>query len=595
MTTKQQEQSVFNFLALPNEIIERIFLNFNDDTLLTLSQVCTRFNSIVTNVFGKKYANRNYEISGIRRRCRGFHRAILNKFGSTFKSIFIYKYDLINIDKCLMKLIQTKCTTLKKLELNDVSINLEKLFSHRNDLTYCSFNGITLDEDDTKWFRYHLPNLMHFEIRFKNDIKYVHLMEFFKINTQIEVLYIDTKMDALNIINNYLPNLRSLKIVDYLRINHTNRDMFISFESLESFEILSVDPSNSLQTIERCCKQLKYLTIIYQCQKPLDDNTLRIINMLNCLQSLVILYGSVSNEQIRQIGQHLPQLSELQIQINEQVNLNKLIDNILLILSLFPNLDKLMIRLNAIECPNGVNYDFHTQYLAAIGNNRDVNIRLLFLEENILISKDGILRQKDGCEPVLVHWIAYESCHSHSKTNILDLNENSLRDLFDHIDHFTLTLLLQTSHSMEKRIRKYFTEKYEHNDFNLIAYENGDQWKIVSQLFGQYFHIINLEIPSYTCYIEPYFFHQLSQYCTNIVELNIKNGSGFDIISSDFNLPHLKRVKYENCSGGDIDIGIFAQCQKLESLKIFGPISFNPSVSDTKSKFLMCILFLIMF
>lgn len=364
-----QKDFAFDILALPNEVLDRVFCYFNDESLLNLSHVCTRFTSIAFRAFAKKYLNKNYEISGIRKTYRGFHCAILNKFGSVLTGIFIYKYDLIYDDICLMNLMVENCMRLKKLQLIDVSINLERLFLHLNNLTYCSFNGISVDENDVRWSSFYLPHLKHLDIRFKGDLKYANFAEFLGKNGQIEVLFIDTKINVLNLIDSRLKKLRSLKIVHYPTIGQTVEPL----SSLESLEISSINPSGLLGVFEMCCKNLSHLKLISQHQKHLDDSTLETICSLKSLKSLNILYASISIDQIVRIKEHLPHLTFLHVEMNAN---DELIEHVLLILSSFRFLENLEIQFDAITCPKKINYNFHIRYLATIGKSRDVELHL---------------------------------------------------------------------------------------------------------------------------------------------------------------------------------------------------------------------------
>lgn len=141
--------------------------------------------------------------------------------------------------------------------------------------------------------------------------------------------------------------------------------------------------------------------------------------------------------------------------------------------------------------------------------------------------------------------------------------------MFDYIDLFTLTLVSQTCHSMDLKVRNYLTQKYEHCAFNLIAYNN--EWSNIFPFFGQYFHEMNIEIPSSAFLAEPYLFGCVNKFCTNLVKLSIKHGGCFDIISPDFTLPKLEKFKYENICGGDIEVGMFAHCPTLKRIELFWP------------------------
>lgn len=465
MANLSEQNTITNLMNLPNELLDKIFDYFDDKNLLLASHVCRSFIVIAKRAFQRKYANRRYEMSGIRNDRRGLHRAILHNFGSKVTHLFIYKYDFVNCDRHIMNLIVQNCTNIIKFELIGVSIDLAEFFSHAPNLTFCSLNGVIVDEKND-WKIIALPRLKHFEIRFKYKLQMASIAEFLNRNRQIETLAIDTEHNLLPIIGKRLNRLRDFKIVDYGQITvadasaatvSNSTDAIINLNALESLEIFSDDPELMLRYIQTGCKNLQQLIIVFKNQTKLEQSILLAIGPFERLTALKILYAKITMSQIKLLASHLPHLKSLHI---EMFTGCELAENILWISSAFKKLTNLEIQLDSVHCPNGWNYNFHQRFLRAIGNERvDLKLNLLFREHKLMISRDSICHTRDGSNPILVHWVGYEAEKSHTKVNILQLNDQSMWHLFDFIDLNSLDILQRTCRDMRTKIQIYMSEK----------------------------------------------------------------------------------------------------------------------------------------
>lgn len=583
-TNTSEEQPISNLTNFPNELLERIFLHFDDKNLLNVSHVCRSFIVIAMKAFERKYAKRRYEMSGLRNAQRGLHRAILHKFGSKLTSIFIYKYDLINRDRHMMDLIVQNCTSLTKFELIDVSIDLGEFFSHAQNLTFCSLNGVVVDEN-CNWQIYSLPRLKHLEIRFKYELEIAAITEFLNRNRQIVTLAIDSEHNLLPIIAKRLNRLKDFKIVDYGQITvadattaaaatiATATDAIVNLNSLQSLEIFSDDPDPMLRYIQNGCKNLEQLIVVFKNQTKLDKSILLAMSPFERLTTLKIFYAEITMNQIKLLEPRLSHLKSLHI---EMFTSNELAENILWISSAFKKLINLEIQLDSVHCPNGWNYNFHQRFLMAIGNERnDVKLNLLFREHKLIISRDSIYHARDGSNPILVHWVGYEAENSHSSVNICHMNDQSLWHLFDFIDLISLDILQRTCRHMRNKIQLYMNQKYEEKIFSFLADEHWTKWFYVLKHFGIYFRRIQMRIPSSAYHEEDGLFTCVNYFCPNIVELRFRH-NGLFVLAPEFTLTNLRILKYDGCE--DMEIGMFAECPHLERLELIGPISINSGV-----------------
>lgn len=581
LTGADEQQPISNLTKFPIELLERIFEHFDDKNLLHVSHVCRSFIVIAAKVFERKYARRRYEMSGLRNAQRGLHRAILHKFGSKLTSIFIYKYDLIHRDRHVMELIVHNCASLTKFELIDVSIDLAELFSRAQNLTFCSLNGVVVDEN-CNWQIYSLPRLKHFEIRFKYELEMAAITEFLNRNRQIETLAIDTEHNLLPVIGKRLNRLKDFKIVDYGQITvadattataataGSSTEAIVNLNSLQSLEIFSDDPDPMLRYIQNGCRNLGQLIVVFKNQTKLDKSILLAMSPFERLTTLKIFYAEITMNQIKLLEPRLPHLKSLHI---EMFTSNELAENILWISSAFKRLTNLEVQLDSVHCPNGWNYNFHQRFLMAIGNERiDVKLNLLFREHKLIISRDSIYHARDGSNPILVHWVGYEAEKSQSSVNLCHMNDQSLWHLFDFIDLISLDILQRTCRHMRNKIQLYMSQKYEQKIFSFSADEHWTKWFYVLKHFGIYFRRIQMRIPSYAYHEEDGLFTCVNYFCPNIVELRFRH-NGLFVLAPEFTLTNLRILKYDGCE--DMEIGMFADCPHLERLELIGPISIN--------------------
>lgn len=582
--SKHQNDDAHSLVTMAPEILQRIFSNFNDETLLMASHVCTLFASLAKKAFKRKYARKKYIISPKTRVNCGFHRVILNRFGEGLEAVVIFKYNLISSDHCLMDSLTRNCHNIRKLELLSVSIDLAELFSHLPDLSYCSLNGGTIQNET--WARHHMARLNHFEIGNVSGLKYDHLKEFFNNNKQIEILSVDVSgFDVLLVIHNRLKMLKKMKMRNYAWSTDLEA---INLCSLESLELYGHVFTHELHLIKNGQNKLKNLTIVFMWNSPLRDSTLTAICSFNELTSLKILYAEIKVNQVKLIGQNLPNLASFHFHLDFGEELE---DDIFAVLAMFPALTSLVIVLE-ISCSEKFNYDFHTRFQAVI-NRPDVQLNLLFREDELIVSNDKILKVSEKgkkIDPIIVHWSGYESQNSVSKFTWFHLNEKSLWSLFEHLDIVSLRILQKTCKEMKLKVHKYFKDTFERRAFNFIANEDAREWHNIFQTFGQYFQMINLEIPS-TSYQERFLFGLINRYCTNLCELNLIHNGFFDIVEPNFSLPNLRTLKCKNQSENNIEISVFAHCPKLEYLELNGSITIKPQVLYN-FKYFLKILFL---
>lgn len=539
MESKHQIDDAHSLTAMAPEILQRIFSYFNDDTLLRSSHVCKLFASLAKMTFKRKYAKQQYIVSPKNKVNRGFHKVILNRFGEGLQAIAIYKYNLFFNGKFLMDSLIWNCHNIRKLELLKVTIDLAEIFLHLPDLSYCSINRSTLESET--WSKYHLAQLSHFEIGHMAGLKCDQLKEFLNNNAQIQILSVDVyDFDVLPIIHNHLNMLKILKMSEYA---YPTDLVALNLCSLESLELCGHGSTHQLYLFKNGHNNLKHLTLVFMKHSWLHDFTVTAICSFNELINLKILYGTITADQMKLIGQSMPNLASLHFHLDSR---KTVIADIFAVLEAFPALTSLVIVLNKILSPKLFNYDFLTRFQAVI-NRPNVKLNLLFREDELVVSNDKILKvgaNGKRFDPITIHWTGYEAQNSISKFTIFHLNEKCLWRLFEYLDLASLRILHETCNDMKLKVQKYLKDTFELRAFNIIAEDNQREWYNIFESFGQYFRMINLEIPS-TVDQQVFLYGLINRYCKNLCELNLMHNGSFYIVKPHFSLPNLRKLNIQ--------------------------------------------------
>lgn len=102
-------------LAMPNEILQQIFINLEDEDLLSVSGVCKLFASNAEAAFGQKYSDEFYWIYGYE---IFYHMDTLSKYGQKISKIGVD--DVSDEDKWFLDMIEQNCCNLKCIDLSEV-------------------------------------------------------------------------------------------------------------------------------------------------------------------------------------------------------------------------------------------------------------------------------------------------------------------------------------------------------------------------------------------------------------------------------------------------------------------------------------------
>lgn len=402
---------------LPNECLEGIFNNCDDETLLNASRVCKRFRNVVEGVFERRYSNKPYfiETDGLDEPpsllFRQTHRAILSHFGSKFWWIFTQINNISWFADILKKnggnlQILTIAPSVAVHPLLQEPIDLGHIFAHLPNLTKWNMSRAMLQGE---WPQYSLPSLKHYHVHatfYDNEEEFY--TKFFAHNIQIETISADELNSGhmLRAMSGRLVNLKSLDIEYY---DSPENEMRVSLESLETLSLSQhlyrLKIGNALRPFQQGCKNVKRLKI-RECT-TMEDNDVSAIVSFKKITSLIIEVDDINIAQIRSIESQLPNLTSfnLTIQPNDENidNRESDINGILSMISASEHLTKLhfKIRKDYMEQMNAV---FHRRFLNAIGTKRHQFVLKITRYDPILppttltITSDEITMVLEGSE-----------------------------------------------------------------------------------------------------------------------------------------------------------------------------------------------------
>lgn len=404
-------------LDMPIEVLDYIFECFDDETLLAASRTCKKFVPLVTQIFGRKYANETYKVTNLEdMQYQRMHRAILLNFGAKFTDIEVSDADFTDEHDWLIQLLKKSVTTLKRLKLStewdEADINLGEIFLFFPNLTHLKLDGYMIEEDN--WTHIHMPYLTHLGFYNMLYVEPEFFNRFFDNNRQIECLiWEECTNEITDSISNRLNRLKILEIPDY--------QFDISPVNLESLEILKITESTEeiLNAFVDGCKKIKELSITFDDGIQLDKKYIEKFENFEQIESLEITDDDITIDEIKLVERRIPKLKQLSViseleSEDDDENHQLMIDEILSMISKTKILTQLTLTID-IKCTDRFDAEFHARFLEAIGVHRpSFNLHLELEGQrnhtvNLTVTKHGITSSTCDSPPVIVYQVGSNS------------------------------------------------------------------------------------------------------------------------------------------------------------------------------------------
>lgn len=403
-----------NILDFPAEVLERIFINSDDKTLLSVSRACRRFRAVAQTVMELKYSTEPYELNmDVSLDVLRMHRSILINIGHKIAALDIMDAELSNDHGWLMTLLEQNNVNLKKLGIltptfEAVDVNLGELFEAFPNLTDLRMDGVEIQDEN--WGLYH-TQLKSLEVHNLFDIDEDHFQQFFDNNQQIEsIVWLDNEIDIILCVNDRLNNLKHLYTACFPIDDMTT----ITLDALESLKLSDDDFDSIHQTLEafqKGCPNIKELSLELDNDANLDE-ILSTIPSFEQLKSLKIVADVITIEQLKRIDRENSNLESFTLSTEIKTedtseNYQLMIDEILSTIASIKCLTKLELSID-MNFSKRIDSEFHARFLEAIATR--LAFELVFTIEyrryhiNLTVTKDHILR--NGCDSELV--IVYE-------------------------------------------------------------------------------------------------------------------------------------------------------------------------------------------
>lgn len=365
---EDEDQSESELLNMPVPVLQRIFIQLDDENLLNASNVCNGFAKYVEYAFARKYSKQTFVIH-----TNGLYineNTILNMYGG--KMLDVKVVDVYEPFNWILNVIECKCLSLKRITLYKVPRMIN------------------------------LPNLVHIRLMEVRNITVERFIEFLNINSKVESLELhENGVDLLEVLHDRLHLLREL-IVREGHIDLVVNLSKIKLYSLESLEFGLKDISAYARVLKAMNQNKKINSLHLHCGE-LDDELITAICSFEMLVTLKIRNCLVTTAHMLQLSTHLPQLSTLSLKIESKTSVER---DIFSVLSAFPKLKELTVFLPHYneflrDFKSKPMYDFHAR-LRTYFPNVVVNIESDFYGL-VSTASDRILLC--GIDSAEVHWM----------------------------------------------------------------------------------------------------------------------------------------------------------------------------------------------
>lgn len=364
---------------MPVEILVKILIHLDFESLLRASHVCQLFASVAETAFEKKNANIPFRINHCNdKKPKHFYMAVLNKYGDKMRKLDI---DFDGLDDDVFHLLGAIWGNLKCCWLQDAPM-LPPLNNLTEAIFDVSSNGVAL------------------------NLSRQSFSEFISNNQQLEHLDLGIDVDLLDILDGRLDKLKSLSL-SILSKSNTPIDLpKIRLNSLKTLQFSKVSYQASILRAMQCNENIREIWRYKYCkEKSEEDEVIDEICKFKALRTLEFwsLYEVIPSDQLEKLVKHLPDLTELRMSSGED---EPFPENVIRsVLEMFPKLTKLTIELETLEFFNQFlnevkksDSDFHARFA-----KRNTTVHFLSGGRRISITEDCLLSlSNDG---IGIHWM----------------------------------------------------------------------------------------------------------------------------------------------------------------------------------------------
>ncbi|XP_055297473.1 uncharacterized protein LOC129566013 [Sitodiplosis mosellana] len=450
-------------LDLSDEVLLRIFSNFNEIDLLNVAAVCKRFEVIAKDVFAERYNGKTdekyYEIKlypDNSKYDQRLHRKIIETFGNEIAAIKLNAEESSNRHK-LITLIGQHCRSTKYviIKCDSESFQLTHMIRSMQSLTRLTLKY--LSSLNFYWADIHYPRLTYFSMEGVSCVDVEVLKRFVYINPQLKHLRIfDCRKFPLKVIQALRTKMKTLKSLEYESDENDfeNNCRDVELEQLESLKIAvsATSMKKVLEAIARGSKNIKHLKVWFcedEDEEDIAHNQLNeIIQLFGGLTSLHLEHFDLTINGVGDVAQHLPQLVSLKV---DGVRLNEISSiDVLYLFTTCKHLKELLLE-SEYYVIRAEQFDshFHRKFVG-ITRNRGDGVKFEVIQpitdanrttsETITITSEQIIRNGK-----LLRWIASRCEASNSQiVHFLDLGDKCLGKIYSYLDEQSERALYET-------------------------------------------------------------------------------------------------------------------------------------------------------
>lgn len=581
---EEMDTDEFNLLDFPDEILLKIFTNFDYIDFMESSQVCTRFERLAQEAFPMVYngdtEERYFELridtdfeDGTVDAPQNYY-PILQRFN---KSIVAMKIGWTgpgadNPDHWVYEAING-CTSLTHV-IFERNSEFDPIFIFRSvpKLTSLMLKSISLWEH-SQWTNSIIPRLQSFGIKRVDNLEMESFVQFVTNNPQLKHLQLIEWEEPNEIVQTLIGRLDSFKSLKIYEAQFDSDSGSIysadpvckTDDTVDGLEFLAICVNEEtavdiLRPIANECKTIKSLQIFKDDfdaneSQPIHSEIIDAICLFDQVETLKLCGFVIPS--IQTLMQRLTELNSLCLISNQTSDLTP--DAALNLLTTFPNVKYLKFR---TEIYRG-SFDMQScqRFIHFLRERNDFQ-KLQFGRFNYRLE---LTKDKFTLNEELRHWIGYEVERSRSQTSFLSLNEVCIEKIAEYLNKHEVRALYETC----KLTKRALAERIAAQKFKVsIDADSSEAMNLVDR-FGE--HISKLTVDHITDdeAIIMDVWRLIGRICSkSLIELTICNGRVNLLNSLNLRFPNVQVMKLLGAESNGPYIFPLIDCPELNHLEL---------------------------
>lgn len=492
------------------------------------------------------------------------YRPFLETFGKKIVALSIYflSYETNEQDHWLFEAIKDNCTSLTHVIL-EAPCDFDPMIIIRSvpKLARLTLKTLYL-RSNRQWMESHHPHLQSFCVNGIRGFDHEIFNRFVENNPQLKHLHLiqwGLSHKIIQLPKGRLNSFKSLMITASIgESQHVEK--YYTDDTVDGLESLTISTFNTtavdtLRAIANECKLIKHLNIFMKSSNSSCGEIVDVICSFDQVALLTLDGFSLKLELLHILLQRLHRLTSLRLNVNIE-DLEP--SDILHLFTVYPNLNELTFVVKRFkEKILAFNINFFHQFVNIVrGRDNYCKFELCGCETKLVFTGEKFIMNGE-----LRHWIGYEAERSHSKTNILTLNEACIGRITKYLSENDVRALYETC----TLAKKVFANQIEAQAFN-IAGSSADAKDLISR-FGEHMKKIVFDLSGHVEVIN--IWSLIGRMCgRTLAELTIKSMHVNALSSMNLSFPELVILRLERMESDGPYVFPLMDCPKMNHLEL---------------------------